>query len=96
MGTEVFLDHLHLLMLGKIFGRFVCQFGVRIVVDVVIEGAIVIVGDLCDGIVENEISFVVDTHDFPLKNASVLGDYSRTFANVLFPKDLLSFSGVHI
>ena len=96
MGTEVLLDHLHLLMLGEVFGRFVCQFGVRIVVDVVIEGAVVIVGDLCDGIVENEISFVVDTHDFSLKDASVLGDYFRAFADVLLPKDLLSFVGVHI
>ena len=55
-----------------------------------------IVGDLGDGLVENKIGLVVDTHDFPLKDATVLGGYPCPLADIFIPEDLLGLGGLHI
>ena len=55
-----------------------------------------IVGNLSDGFVEDDIGLIVNAHDFSLKDAVVLGDYSSSFAYILVLEDLLSISVVHI
>lgn len=96
MGPKIFLDQFHFFFFGKVLGRLVCQLGVCIVVEIVVDGTVMIVGDLGDGLVENKIGLVVDTHDFPLKDATILGDYPCLLADVLIPEDLLGLGGLHI
>jgi len=96
MRSEIVLNHFHSFFLREVFGRLIREFGVCIVVDVVVERTVMIVGNLSDGFVEDDIGLIVNAHDFSLKDAVVLGDYSSSFAYILVLEDLLSISVVHI
>ena len=75
MRAKIFLDTFHLLFFRNILGWFVGQLGIGVVVELEVEGAVVFFRYLCDGLVQDNIGFVVNAHYYSFKYTIVFSCY---------------------
>ena len=75
MRAEIFLDTFHLLFLRQILGRFIGQFVIGVVIELVVEGAVMFLRYLCDGLMQDDIGFIVDAHYYSFKDPIVFCCY---------------------